>query len=69
MAIITKVPDINGPLLCRINVAEATLGVSRATIYRLAKESTLDLIKIGKRSSGITAASIAVMIENNKVNH
>ena len=66
----TNVPteQANGPLLYQINVAEAKLGVSRATIYRLAKEGTLELVKIGKRSSGITAASIAAMIEKNKVN-
>jgi len=56
-----------GAILYRINVAEAKLGVSRATIYRLAKEGTLELVKIGKRSSGITAASIHAMIERNKV--
>lgn len=67
MTIITKLPDINAPLLYRISVAEAKLGVSRATIYRLAKEGTSELVKIGKRSSGITAAGIAAMIEKNKV--
>lgn len=67
MTIVTKLPDTTGPLLYRINVAEAKLGVSRATIYRLAKEGTLELVKIGKRSSGITAASINAMIEKNKV--
>ncbi len=67
MTIITKLPEMSGPLLYRINVAEAKLGVSRATIYRLAKEGTLELVKIGKRSSGITAASIAAMIDKNKV--
>lgn len=67
MTIVTKVPELTGPLLYRINVAEAKLGVSRATIYRLAKEGTLELVKIGKRSSGITAASITAMIEKNKV--
>ncbi|WP_148715012.1 helix-turn-helix transcriptional regulator [Chitinolyticbacter meiyuanensis] len=51
------------PVLYRINVAEAKLGVSRSTIYRLVKDGQLDLVKIGKRSSGITAASIQAMIE------
>lgn len=53
-------------LLYRINVAEAKLGVSRSTIYRLVKEGELVLVKIGKRSSGITAESISSMIERNK---
>lgn len=35
-------------LLYRINVAEARLGVSRSTIYRLAKEGKLDLVNIGR---------------------
>jgi excisionase family DNA binding protein len=53
-------------LIYRINVVEAKLGVSRSTIYRLVKEGQLELVKIGKRSSGITANSIHAMIERNK---
>lgn len=56
----------SGALLYRINVAEAKLGVSRSTIYRLVKDGELELVKIGKRSSGITADSIDAMIERNK---
>ncbi len=53
-------------LLYRINVAEAKLGVSRSTIYRLVHDGELELVKIGKRSSGITAAGLHEMIERNK---
>ncbi len=53
-------------LLYRIHTAETKLGVSRSTIYRLVKEGQLVLIKIGKRSSGITAASVHALIERNK---
>jgi len=53
-------------LLYRIHTAETKLGVSRSTIYRLVNEGQLDLIKIGKRSSGITAASLHALIERNK---
>ncbi|WP_369691507.1 helix-turn-helix transcriptional regulator, partial [Castellaniella caeni] len=53
-------------LLYRINVAEAKLGVSRSTIYRLVHDGELELVKIGKRSSGITATSLHAMIERNK---
>ena len=53
-------------LLYRIPTAEAKLGVSRSTIYRLVQEGQLELIKIGKRSSGITAASLHALIERNK---
>jgi excisionase family DNA binding protein len=60
------VAPASGALLYRINVAEAKLGVSRSTIYRLVKDGELELVKIGKRSSGITADSINAMIERNK---
>lgn len=53
-------------LLYRIHTAETKLGVSRSTIYRLVNEGELVLIKIGKRSSGITAASVHALIERNK---
>ena len=53
-------------LLYRIHIAEAKLGVSRSTIYRLVNEGELVLIKIGKRSSGITTASLHALIERNK---
>ena len=53
-------------LLYRIHTAEAKLGVSRSTIYRLVNEGELVLIKIGKRSSGITASSLHALIERNK---
>jgi len=52
--------------LSRIHPTEAKLGVSRSTIYRLVNEGELVLIKIGKRSSGITAASVHALIERNK---
>ena len=59
-------PTMSNALLYRINVAEAKLGVSRSTIYRLVKDGQLELVKIGKRSSGITSVSIHAMIERNK---
>ncbi len=52
----------NPPLLYRINVAEAKLGVSRSTIYRLIEAGTLRRVKIGKRACGVTAASVHAMI-------
>lgn len=53
-------------LLYRVHTAQAKLGVSRSTIYRLVNEGELVLIKIGKRSSGITAASVHALIERNR---
>lgn len=52
-------------LIYRIREAMETLGVSRTTIYRLVKRGELSLIKIGStRSSGITAASLNAMIND-----
>ncbi|MFJ9533316.1 helix-turn-helix transcriptional regulator [Herbaspirillum sp. NPDC101396] len=50
----------------RVNVAEAKLGISRSTIYRLVKKGDLVLVKIGERASGIIADSIHALIERNK---
>jgi len=61
--------NATGALIYRINVAEAKLGVSRSTIYRLAKDGELVLIKIGKRSSGITVESVEAMIARNTPKH
>jgi hypothetical protein len=38
-----------------------------STIYRLVHNGELELVKIGKRSSGITATSLHAMIERNKM--
>lgn len=51
------------PLVYRINVAEAKLGVSRSTIYRLIKDGQLKLVKIGRRASGVTADSVHALLE------
>lgn len=44
--------------LYRVKAVMAQLGISRATVYRLVADNKLTLVKIGKRSSGITAASV-----------
>lgn len=59
-------PLLGNALLYRIHIAETKLGVSRSTIYRLVNEGELELVKISKRSSGITAASLHALIERNK---
>ncbi|WP_196488027.1 helix-turn-helix transcriptional regulator [Burkholderia pseudomultivorans] len=38
------------------------LGVCRATVYNLVRDDKLTLVKIGKRSSGITAASLEALV-------
>lgn len=58
--------DRERPLVYRINVAMAQLGVSRTTIYRMVKAGSLHLVKISKRASGITATSITAHLAQNK---
>lgn len=45
-------------LTYRVSTVCEKLGVSRATIYRLVSAGKLKLVKISKRSSGITAESL-----------
>ena len=56
-------PPTSTTQLYRIDAAERKLGVSRSTIYRLVNEGQLELVKIGKRSSRITAVSLDALIE------
>lgn len=67
MQIVTQPPKDDGAVVYRINVAQAKLGVSRATIYRLVNTGKLELVKISARVSAITASSIKALVENNKV--
>lgn len=46
------------PIIYRINVAMAHLGISRTQIYRLVNSGKLELVKLGPKSSGITSESI-----------
>jgi excisionase family DNA binding protein len=48
----------NTPLIFRINAAAASLGLSRATIYRLAQRGELELVKLSPNTSGIPADSL-----------
>lgn len=50
------------PKLHRINEAAAALGVSRATIYRMAKEGKIVRVQIGENSSRITDDSIRAFL-------
>jgi excisionase family DNA binding protein len=56
------------PLVYRINVAMAQLGVSRTTIYRLVNAGELELVKVGLRASGITVSSVTAFLEKNRRN-
>lgn len=53
-------------LTYRVNVAAAKLGVSRSTIYRMIKDGDLELVKIRKRASGVTAESLHTALERRK---
>ena len=67
MTIVTKLPDFNALLLNRISVAATKLGSRAQQSIAFQKEGTLVLAKIDKRSTGITATSIAAMFKENKV--
>ncbi|RQZ27514.1 helix-turn-helix domain-containing protein [Burkholderia sp. Bp9090] len=51
------------PIVYRVSIAMKKLGLSKATIYRMAARGDLKLVKIGRRASGITAESIRALIE------
>ncbi len=52
------------PIIYRINVAMAHLGVSRTQIYRLVKAGKLDLVKLGPKSSGVTSESVRRFVDD-----
>ncbi|KVC69391.1 transcriptional regulator [Burkholderia ubonensis] len=52
--------------LYRISAVMGMLSISRTTVYRLVDKGKLKLVKIGERSSGITAKSVeAIMAGTN----
>jgi excisionase family DNA binding protein len=46
------------PLLLRVDDAAHELAISQRRIYQLIKDGTLDLVKIGEKSSRVTSASV-----------
>ncbi|RQQ30504.1 helix-turn-helix transcriptional regulator [Burkholderia stagnalis] len=48
--------------LYRIAEVAQMLGVCRATVYNLVRDGRLTLVKIGRRASGITAASVEALV-------
>ncbi|ARM02344.1 hypothetical protein BOC59_05675 [Burkholderia pseudomallei] len=52
--------------LYRVADVMQRLGVSRATVYNLARAGRLELVKIGARASGVTGASLIALIEQNR---
>lgn len=56
--------NTNYALTYRVRTAAEKLGISKATIYRLVSAGKLTLVKISKRTSGITAESLHKHISN-----
>lgn len=50
------------PPVHRISTACEKLAISRATIYRMAKAGTIEIIKIGKGSARVTDASLRQLL-------
>jgi len=51
--------------LYRIHAVMDMLSISRTTVYRLVDQGKLKLVKIGARSSGITADSVEAIMAGN----
>ncbi|MGO4326689.1 helix-turn-helix transcriptional regulator [Cupriavidus sp. 2TAF22] len=52
--------------LYRVREVMGQLSISKATVYRMVAAGTLRLVKIGPRSSGITAESIEALLQGSK---
>lgn len=52
--------------LYRVREVMDQLSISKATVYRMVAAGTLRLVKIGPRSSGITAESIEALLQGSK---
>lgn len=52
--------------LYRVAEASKMLGVCKATVYNLARDGRLELVKIGARASGVTGASLIALIEQKR---
>ncbi|WP_257803310.1 helix-turn-helix transcriptional regulator [Burkholderia glumae] len=53
------------PRLYKVRDVMAQLQVSKTTVYRLVAAGRLRLVKIGPKSSGITAESIDALLADN----
>lgn len=58
-------PTLRPDSLYRVAYVMQRLGVSKATVYNLARAGKLELVKIGVRSSGVTGKSLIALIERN----
>lgn len=61
----TAAPELRADRLYRVRDVADRLGVSRATVYNMARAGRLELVKIGARASGVTGKSLIALIERN----
>ncbi|MBP0716156.1 helix-turn-helix domain-containing protein [Burkholderia sola] len=59
-------PALRPDSLYRVAYVMQRLGVSKATVYNLARAGKLKLVKIGVRSSGVTGESLIALITRNE---
>ncbi|WP_244135577.1 helix-turn-helix transcriptional regulator [Burkholderia seminalis] len=59
----SSTPMLRPDRLYRIAEASKMLGVCKATVYNLARDGRLELVKIGARASGVTGKSLIALIE------
>ncbi|KWO40479.1 hypothetical protein WT97_20955 [Burkholderia sp. MSMB1459WGS] len=59
---VPAVPELRADRLYRVRDAAYRLGVSRATVYNMARAGRLELVKIGARASGVTGRSLIALI-------
>lgn len=59
-------PELRADRLYRVAEASKMLGVCKATVYNLARDGRLELVKVGARASGVTGASLIALIEQKR---
>ncbi|CAM2162596.1 helix-turn-helix domain-containing protein [Burkholderia cenocepacia] len=60
------VPELRADRLYRVAEASKMLGVCKATVYNLARDGRLELVKVGARASGVTGTSLIALIKQNR---
>ncbi|MBU9221049.1 helix-turn-helix domain-containing protein [Burkholderia multivorans] len=59
-------PELRADRLYRVAEASRMLGVCKATVYNLARDGRLELVKVGARASGVTGKSLITLIEQDR---
>ncbi|MGE0193794.1 MAG: helix-turn-helix transcriptional regulator [Planctomycetota bacterium] len=58
-----QIPDPTGPLLLRIPEAARRLGLAPRTVWALIAAGKLDVVRMGRRATRVTDASVTAYIE------